>query len=160
MLLAVFVPTAFIPGITGRLYVQFAVTISVAVSLSSINALTLSPALCALLLKPGSGLAKRGPLHWFNLAFEKTRTGYDGIVRFLLRRAVIALVLLLVVFGGAYTLFRTLPTSFIPFEDLDAPRRVGGRHLLLYVCEQRRQEREDEEGEQCPHRERPSSARP
>ena len=61
-------------------------TISVAVSLSSINALTLSPALCALLLKPGTGLAKRGPLHWFNLAFEKTRVGYNGVVRLLLRR--------------------------------------------------------------------------
>ncbi len=117
VLLAVFVPTAFIPGITGRLYVQFAVTISVAVSLSSINALTLSPALCALLLKPGTGLAKRGPLHWFNLAFDRTRAGYDGVVRLLLRRSVIALALLLVVFGGAATLFRTLPTSFIPFED-------------------------------------------
>ena len=117
VLLAVFVPTAFIPGITGKLYVQFAVTISVAVSLSSINALTLSPALCALLLKPGSGLAKRGPLHWFNLAFDKTRAGYDAVVRLLLRRAAIALVLLAAVFGGTYHLFTTLPTSFIPFED-------------------------------------------
>ncbi len=117
VLLAVFVPTAFIPGITGKLYVQFAVTISVAVSLSSINALTLSPALCGLLLKPGSGLAKRGPLHWFNLAFDKTRAGYDAIVRLLLRRAAIALILLAAVFGGTYHLFSTLPTSFIPFED-------------------------------------------
>ncbi len=117
VLLAVFVPTAFIPGITGKLYVQFAVTISVAVSLSSINALTLSPALCGLLLKPGSGLAKRGPLHWFNLAFEKTRAGYDSVVRLLLRRTAIALVLLAAVFGGTYHLFTTLPTSFIPFED-------------------------------------------
>ncbi|NNG03693.1 MAG: multidrug efflux RND transporter permease subunit [Inquilinus sp.] len=117
VLLAVFVPTAFIPGITGKLYVQFAVTISVAVSLSSINALTLSPALCALLLKPGSGLAKRGPLHWFNLAFERIRAGYDAIVGLLVRRAVIALVLLAAVFGGTYHLFVTLPTSFIPFED-------------------------------------------
>jgi len=117
VLLAVFVPTAFIPGITGLLYVQFAVTISVAVVLSSVNALTLSPALCRLLLKPGAGLAKRGPLHWFNLGFERTRGGYNAIVRLLLRAAIIGVALLGAVFAGTFGLFSTLPTSFIPFED-------------------------------------------
>ena len=64
VLLAVFVPVGFLPGLTGRLYQQFAVTISVAVALSSVNALTLSPALCASLLRPPR-LQKRGPLAWF-----------------------------------------------------------------------------------------------
>ena len=120
VLLAVFVPTAFIPGISGKLYVQFAVTISVAVSLSSLNALTLSPALCALLLKPGGGQVKRGPLNWFNLGFERTRGGYVGLVRLLLRRSVLGLVLLAAVFAGTVGLFRGLPSSFIPFEDQGA----------------------------------------
>jgi HAE1 family hydrophobic/amphiphilic exporter-1 len=117
VLLAVFVPTAFIPGIVGRLYVQFAVTISVAVVISSVNALTLSPALCATVLRPGIGLAKRGPLHWFNLVFERIRLGYLSVVKALLRRAVIGVVLLAACFGGAYHLFQTLPTGFIPPED-------------------------------------------
>jgi len=120
VLLAVFLPTAFIPGISGKLYVQFAVTISVAVSLSSINALTLSPALCALLLKPGGGLARRGPLNWFNIGFEGTRNGYVRLVRLLLRRAVLGVLLLGLILAGTFGLFRALPTSFIPFEDQGA----------------------------------------
>jgi HAE1 family hydrophobic/amphiphilic exporter-1 len=120
VLLAVFVPTAFMPGISGKLYAQFAATISVAVAISSINALTLSPALCTLLLKPGTGLAKRGPLHWFNRAFDRTRNGYAWLVGSLLRRALVGGLALLAVFVGMYGLHRTLPTSFIPFEDKGA----------------------------------------
>jgi HAE1 family hydrophobic/amphiphilic exporter-1 len=120
VLLAVFVPTVFIPGISGKLYIQFAVTISVAVAISSINALTLSPALCALLLKPGMGLAKRGPLHWFNIAFERIRNGYVRLVSLLLRHVIIGGLVVLAIFACMYGLFRTLPTSFIPFEDKGA----------------------------------------
>ncbi|NBC31386.1 MAG: multidrug efflux RND transporter permease subunit [Alphaproteobacteria bacterium] len=119
VLLAVFVPTGFLPGITGQLYQQFAVTISVAVVISSINALTLSPALCATVLKPGGarpGLLLRG----FEHALTRTRNGYVGACRFLIRRAVIGLVLLGAVFGGVYWLVGAVPTGFVPLEDRGA----------------------------------------
>ncbi len=117
VLLAVFVPTAFIPGIVGRLYTQFAITISFAVGISSLNALTLSPALCAVLLKPGSELSRRGPLALFNRGFERLRGGYTGLVNGLLRRAIIALLVLAASIGGTAYLFKSLPSGFIPDED-------------------------------------------
>jgi len=120
VLLAVFVPVGFTPGLTGRLYQQFAVTISVAVALSSINALTLSPALCASFLKPPSGQAPRGPLGWFESVLSRATAGYTSVVRLLVRRVALALVVFagtLAATGGAFTL---LPTGFIPEEDRGA----------------------------------------
>src|ERR1700689_1813575 len=119
VLSAVFVPTAFIPGITGRLYQQFAVTIAISVVLSAFNALTLSPALAALMLKPKT--ETRGPLgaffRWFNRVFERATDGYVSVSGALLRKSAIVVVLLLG-FGVAGFLFAgRLPTSFVPDED-------------------------------------------
>ncbi len=119
VLLAVFIPVGFLPGIAGQLYKQFAVTISTSVVLSAINALTLSPALCALLLKPRVP-ARRGPLGWFNRALDASRSGYVAGARWLIRRLVVFAVLLLIVWGSAYVLFRARPTSFLPNEDQGA----------------------------------------
>jgi len=115
VLYAVFVPTAFLPGITGQLYLQFAVTISVAVTLSSLIALTLSPALCGLLLRPGR--APRWPLSWFFRFLDVTRNGYGRVVAMLGRRSIIAVLIIAVSGAGAGWLFRTVPTGFVPFED-------------------------------------------
>ncbi len=119
VLLAVFVPIVFTPGLTGRLFVQFAATIAVAVSISSIVALTLSPALCAALLKPPKHV-QRGPLAWFETGLTATRSGYNSIVRRLVRLTALAMIgfvgmaLLTGLFG------RSLPGGFIPSEDRGA----------------------------------------
>jgi hydrophobe/amphiphile efflux-1 (HAE1) family protein len=115
VLYAVFVPTAFLPGITGQLYLQFAVTISVAVTLSSIIALTLSPALCGLLMRPSK--SPRGPLRWFFTFLDVTRNGYTNVVARLGRVSIVAVLIIVVAGAGAGWLFRTVPTGFIPFED-------------------------------------------
>jgi len=119
VLSAVFVPTVFIPGITGRLYQQFALTIAISVVLSAFNALTLSPALAALLLRPKK--ESRGPLAkffaWFNRMFERASKGYVRVSGGLIRKSALALVLL--VACGLTGLFfgRLLPSSFLPDED-------------------------------------------
>jgi len=119
ILTAVFVPTAFIPGITGLLYQQFALTIAISVLISAFNALTLSPALCALLLKPKT--ETRGPLGafygWFNRVFGRTTDGYVNMSSLLIRRSTISLVLLAIVAILAGYLGSRLPTSFLPDED-------------------------------------------
>src|SRR5579872_1259191 len=119
VLSAVFVPTAFIPGITGKLYQQFAVTIAISVVLSAFNALSLSPALAALLLKPkkqSRGLLARF-FGWFNRGFEHATNGYVRVSTALLHKSMVA-VLLLVGFGVAgYVIGGKLPTSFVPDED-------------------------------------------
>jgi HAE1 family hydrophobic/amphiphilic exporter-1 len=116
VLLAVFVPTAFLPGITGQLYRQFGLTISAATVFSSINALTLSPALCALLLKPRS--AKRNVFfRWFNTVFEWGEGIYGRVVAVMVRRAAIGLVLFVGVTFLAGWGFVSLPTAFLPEED-------------------------------------------
>ncbi|NEX17180.1 MAG: hydrophobe/amphiphile efflux-1 family RND transporter [Halochromatium sp.] len=115
VLLAVFVPVGFMPGITGQLYQQFAVTISVAVAISSINALTLSPALCSVLLKPGQQPLKW--LNWFNVGFAKLTNGYTAGVKTTVRRAGLISVLYLGLIGATLWLFMTLPTGFLPEED-------------------------------------------
>src|SRR3984957_14379752 len=119
VLSAVFVPTAFIPGITGRLYQQFAITIAISVVLSAFNALTLSPALAALLLKPreeSHGLLRRF-FDWFNRVFERTTHGYVRLSGVLIRKSVLAMVALLA-FGGAGLFFGSrVPSSFLPDED-------------------------------------------
>jgi len=118
VLIAVFAPVGFLPGITGQLYRQFAVTICTAVTLSAINALTLSPALCSLVLRPPR--EARGPFRWFNLGLDKTRGGYTRVVGMLARRSVVAG--LLIVAAGVATgfLFSRTPTAFVPNEDQGA----------------------------------------
>lgn len=119
VLLAVFVPVAFMPGLTGKLYTQFAVTISVAVMFSSLNALTLSPALCALLLKPERE-KNSGFFAWFERQLNKVRDKYLAGAVFLNRRATVSVVLLLIVLGSTGFLFKNTPTGFIPYEDQGA----------------------------------------
>jgi len=116
VLLAVFVPTVFMGGITGTLFRQFAVTISIATIFSSINALTLSPALCGLLLRPPRE-KHTGFFHLFNSSLDRTRTGYLGIVRLALRRAIIGLVLFAGMTAAALMGLGSLPTGFVPQED-------------------------------------------
>jgi HAE1 family hydrophobic/amphiphilic exporter-1 len=119
VLSAVFVPTVFIPGITGRLYQQFAVTIAVAVILSAFNALTLSPALSALLLKPkkeSHGLLRRF-FDGFNRLFTRATNGYLRWSGALLRKSAIVFAVLLVAGAGAAFFSSRVPTSFLPGED-------------------------------------------
>jgi HAE1 family hydrophobic/amphiphilic exporter-1 len=119
VLSAVFVPTAFIPGITGRLYQQFAVTIAISVLLSAFNALTLSPALAALLLRPkepSRGLLRRF-FDWFNRQFERATDGYVGWSGVLLRKTAVVVVLLLVFCLAAGFFANRVPSSFLPDED-------------------------------------------
>ena len=116
VLLSIFVPMAFVSGITGKIYQQFAVAISAAVVFSSVNALTLSPALCATILnvvKP----KQHGPLRWFNTTLSKVRGGYVSISTTLARKAFVTILILAGVFGGIYFLFSMSPTSFLPNED-------------------------------------------
>ncbi len=119
VLCAVFVPVAFMGGVTGKLYSQFALTIAVAVVFSVINALTLSPALSALLLrKPKPG---RGPLAWFfklfNRTFERLTQGYGHVVGGLARKATRSMLLLVFVVGGIWLISKFVPGGFIPDED-------------------------------------------
>ena len=119
VLAAVFIPTAFLPGITGRLYQQFAVTIAISVVLSAFNALTLSPALSALLLRPRK--KTRGPLGWFfgwfNKVFGSLTNGYVNLSRIAIRKAVMSFALLAVLAVGAGWFGSRLPSGFLPEED-------------------------------------------
>src|SRR6202041_2165690 len=119
VLSAVFVPTAFIPGITGRLYQQFAVTIAISVLLSAFNALTLSPPLAALLLRPKE--ESKGVLAkffgWFNRTFERATEDYVSVSGALIRKSAIAIVLLVAFAAGAAFFGARVPSSFLPDED-------------------------------------------
>ncbi|MGD0673927.1 MAG: multidrug efflux RND transporter permease subunit [Polyangiaceae bacterium] len=119
ILAAVFIPVAFMSGITGRLYQQFALTIAVSVLISAFNALTLSPALSALLLRPRGApkgiLGKLGTA--FNRGFGRTTDGYISINRVLVRKLAIPLFLLLAIAAFALALGRKVPSGFIPDED-------------------------------------------
>ena len=119
VLSAVFVPTVFIPGITGRLYQQFAITIAISVLISAFNALTLSPALAALLLRPRE---KRGGLlrqffDWFNRTFDGATNGYVRVCGALIRKSAVALVMLILFGAGAAFFNNRVPSSFLPDED-------------------------------------------
>jgi HAE1 family hydrophobic/amphiphilic exporter-1 len=119
ILSAVFIPTAFIPGITGRLYQQFAVTIAISVVISAFNALTLSPALSALLLRPkkkSGGLLQRF-FDGFNRVFGVATDGYVGVCRFLVRKTAVSLFLLagFAVLAGLFA--SRVPSGFLPDED-------------------------------------------
>ena len=116
VLLAIFVPIGFAGGITGKIYQQFAVSISAAVVFSTVNALTLSPALCSILLqiiKP----KQHGPLRWFNTGLDRVRGHYVSAATRLSRRLVLTVVILLGVAVGAGLLSKLSPTSFLPDED-------------------------------------------
>jgi HAE1 family hydrophobic/amphiphilic exporter-1 len=119
ILAAVFVPTAFIPGITGRLYQQFAITIAISVIISAFNALSLSPALSALLLRPRK--ESRGPLgaffRWFNRVFGRTTDGYVNWCGALIRKAGFSMLLLLGMAVAAGFFGSQLPRGFLPDED-------------------------------------------
>jgi multidrug efflux pump len=116
VLCAVFIPAAFLPGSTGQLYKQFAITIVVSVAISGFVALTLTPAMCALLLKHEPPKTK-GFFGWFNRQFQKLTDAYGRLVMLTIRRAVISLVLLVGFIAAIVWLFRTTPTSFVPLED-------------------------------------------
>lgn len=116
VLVAVFAPVGFVSGVTGALYRQFAVTISVAVVISAVNALTLSPALCALLLRP-TGKARFIGFRWFNSGFDLARNGYSRVVRVLSRRLLLAAVGMAAAFAVTYLVFIGTSTAFLPEED-------------------------------------------
>jgi HAE1 family hydrophobic/amphiphilic exporter-1 len=121
ILSAVFIPVAFVGGLTGQLYMQFAITIAISVLISAFNALTLSPALAAILLKPG-GQAPKGILGKFfgafNRGFEKFTGAYVGLAGGLVRKAVFAVLAIVVFTGAAGGVARLLPGGFVPEEDL------------------------------------------
>ncbi|MFL6529573.1 MAG: efflux RND transporter permease subunit [Chthoniobacterales bacterium] len=119
VLAAVFVPTAFVPGITGRLYQQFAVTIAVSMLISAFNALTLSPALSALLLKPkkkGKGILQKF-FNWFNRVFGIATDKFTTTCHFLVRKSLIAIIILVGFIFLAGIFGKAVPGSFLPDED-------------------------------------------
>jgi HAE1 family hydrophobic/amphiphilic exporter-1 len=140
VLSAVFVPTVFIPGITGRLYQQFALTIAISVILSAFNALTLSPALSSLLLRPKK--KTRGPLGWFydrfNRLFGSATNGYVSLSRLAVHKSFFSLALLLAfaIAGGFFG--SKLPASFLPEED------QGYLYIALQLPDAASLERTDE----------------
>jgi len=116
VLLAVFVPTALMPGLTGRLYQQFAITISIATVFSSINALTLSPALAGIVLRPSRETRGRF-FTWFNTSFDRISARYSGVVSGVVRKATLMAALFAVTLVCTVLAFRLVPGGFIPDED-------------------------------------------
>ena len=116
VLCAVFIPVAFLGGLAGTMYRQFAVTIAVSVVISGIVALTLTPALCGLVLS-NKHSKPWAPFRWFNAGFEKLTNGYGAGVSFIMRRAFVALLLFAGVVGGTYYYFQAIPGSLVPDED-------------------------------------------
>ena len=121
ILAAVFIPVGFIPGIVGRLYQQFAITIAISVLISAFVALSLTPALCTMLLRPSRSDSKAHGLnkffYRFNEWFDRTTNSYRNIVRTWIRMTKYALILLVVLYASTALLFRSKPTGFIPAED-------------------------------------------
>ncbi len=117
VLCAVFVPVGFLGGITGQLYKQFAITIAMSVVISGLVALTLSPALCALVLKPGDEGQRKGFFALFNKVFDWTQTRYTTTVRVILKRSGLALAVFAVLLVVVISLLRAIPSSFLPDED-------------------------------------------
>ncbi len=116
VLCAVFVPVGFLGGLAGEMYKQFAITIAVSVVISGIVALTLSPALCALLLKPGHH-EPAAPFRAFNRVFDKLTNGYTAGVRFFLKRSAVGLLLFGAMIAVMVLLFNRVPSSLVPNED-------------------------------------------
>ncbi len=118
VLLAVFVPTAFLPGITGQLYQQFAITIATAVVISSINALTMAPALCALLLRaPKPPEQQNVFFRAFNKVYGGSEKGYTGLIGAMVRRTALMMLIYLAIVGATGWGFSRLPSGFLPVED-------------------------------------------
>ncbi|MFM8274424.1 MAG: efflux RND transporter permease subunit [Gemmata sp.] len=127
VLMAVFVPCAFITGITGQFFRQFAVTVAVSTFFSAVNSLTLSPALCALLLRPHAAqtdLLSRilngtlgGFFRVFNRGFDRASNGYAAAIRWVLRLAVVGAVVYVGLLGLTYKAFTSVPTGFVPLQD-------------------------------------------
>lgn len=119
VLVAVFVPVASMAGITGRLYQQFAITLAVSVVFSSLNALTLTPAMCSILLRKPTPM--KGPLGWFfgkfNLGFDKTTKGYMSFTNIVSRKISMGMIFIGVILGGIFIVGGKLPAGFIPEED-------------------------------------------
>ncbi len=113
---SVFIPAAFLPGTTGQLYKQFAITIVISVALSGFIALTLTPAMCAVMLKH-SKPPQKGPFAWFNRLFDRFTLAFGDAVVFMIKRMTVAFVILAFLIWGLVHLFRTIPTSFVPNED-------------------------------------------
>jgi multidrug efflux pump len=113
---SVFIPAAFLPGTTGQLYKQFAITIVISVALSGFVALTLTPAMCGIMLKR-SAPPQRGFFAWFNRQFDRFTLAFGDAVVLMIRRMAVAFVLLAVLIWALVHLFRTTPTSFVPNED-------------------------------------------
>ena len=116
VLMSVFIPTAFISGITGELYKQFALTIAVSTAFSGFNALTFTPAMCALFLRPRTD-TRFFLYRWFNRGFDATRNGYDNIVGKMLKHPVLSLLIFIVICFAAFWGFMKWPTSYVPQED-------------------------------------------
>jgi hydrophobe/amphiphile efflux-1 (HAE1) family protein len=119
VLLAVFVPVAFMPGVTGQLYQQFSVTICVAVVFSSVMALTLAPALTSILFKREE-VELKGPLKLFSNAVDRTRNGYVRVVALMLRRLVFTLVVFGLFIGAAAVMFKNVPTGFCRWKTRES----------------------------------------
>ncbi|MFL5288719.1 MAG: efflux RND transporter permease subunit [Rhodopila sp.] len=118
VLLSVFVPVAFLPGLSGTLFRQFAITISVSMIISAVIALTLSPALCAIFLRPEG--KRHGPIGWMLTGIDKVRDGYGALVQRLLRVSVLALFGVIGFGAGIYLVGKITPTGFLPEEDQGA----------------------------------------
>jgi hydrophobe/amphiphile efflux-1 (HAE1) family protein len=116
VLVAVFLPVAFLGGVTGKLYQQFAVTIAISMVISGVMALTLSPALAAIIIRAHHG-EKKGFFRWFENGFERLRKGYVGVVARAIQGWPIALIAFAGVIVGIVMMFRILPSSFVPDED-------------------------------------------
>jgi hydrophobe/amphiphile efflux-1 (HAE1) family protein len=119
VLLSVFVPIAFIPGISGELFRQFAVTVGVGMVLSSINALTLSPALCGVMIRAHHG-PRRGPIGWVMRSIDRVRDLYGAAVARIVRFSVIGIAMVAVAMGGVFGLSKITPTGFLPEDDQGA----------------------------------------
>ena len=128
VLVSVFIPVAFLGGITGMLYQQFAITLAVSVLISAFVALSLTPALCVIFLRPRNEGSK-SPLaifsRWFDRLFEKTTRGYQHLSAILIRRTLLCLILLGGIYLGAGHLAKIIPTSFVPSEDQGVIFGVG-----------------------------------
>lgn len=118
ILAAVFVPVAFLGGISGVMYKQFAITIAVSTALSGFVALSLTPALCALMLRPkNKDAARRGFFGFFNRQFERLTNGYERKVQAMIRRSVLSLLMLGILIFAAFGLMNRVPGGFVPAED-------------------------------------------
>ena len=124
VLVSVFVPVAFMGGLAGEMYRQFAITIAVSVTISGIVALTLTPALCAAILKPGHH-EPWAPFRWFNRVFDRITDGYAAGVRFFLKRAFVAIALFAVLIGATVHLATKIPGALVPDEDQGVLMVVG-----------------------------------